>query len=85
VPFPAAEPRHYNCGGQQDSHSYQTPLRFAISEEVQNGSQHHESRQREKQRPGNPGGTCLVGCEPKTPKDNRCGEQLDQAVPTESK
>src|SRR2546430_13067072 len=27
----------------------------------------------------------LVECEPKAPKDNRCGEQLDQAVPTESK
>jgi len=22
VPFPTAEPRHYNCGGQQDSYSY---------------------------------------------------------------
>jgi len=85
VPFPAAEPRHCNGGGQQDSHSHQTLLRFAISGKVQNGSQHHESRQREKQRSGNPGGTRLVGCEPKPPKDNRCGEQLDQAVPTESK
>src|SRR5213080_1332786 len=27
----------------------------------------------------------LVECEPKAPKDNRSGEQLDQAVPTESK
>src|SRR5213080_1119427 len=27
----------------------------------------------------------LVEGKPKAPKDNRCGEQLDQAVPTESK
>src|SRR5258708_38875028 len=65
LPFLAGEPRHCNCGSQQNSNSDQAPLRFAISKKIQNGSQHHESRQREKENSRNPSCPCLVEFEPK--------------------
>jgi hypothetical protein len=84
LPFPAGEPRHYNCGGQQDSNSDQAPLRFEISEKVQNGSKHYESRKREKQNSHNLSCPCLVQFEPKTPEHDGCRKQLDQTVSYES-
>jgi hypothetical protein len=84
LPFPAGEPRHCNCGGQQNSNSDQAPLRFAISKKIQNGSQHHESREREKQNSRNPSCPCLIEFGPKTPEHDGCRKQLDQTVSTES-
>jgi hypothetical protein len=84
VPFAASEPGHYNCRAQQDSDAYQSPLRFAMSKKVQNGSEHDESRQSEKQNSRNPSCPCLVEFEPKTPKHDGCRKKLDQTVSTES-
>src|SRR5258708_23907699 len=84
LPFLAGEPRHCNCGSQQNSNSDQAPLRFAISKKIQNGSQHHESRQCEKQNSRDPSCPCLVEFEPKTPEHDGCRKQLDQTVSSES-
>src|SRR6266571_3289684 len=82
--FPVRQPRHHNGSGQQDSDSYQTTPRLAVSEKIQNRSQHHEACQREKQASCDSGCPRLTQCEAKTPEHDGCRKQLDQTVSSES-